>query len=152
VAQLILSEPKEIARMRPAVIIAEHRLGFVMTNAGIKISNVSQESGECVLLRPEDPDQSCRQLREDIKTHTGARVAVIIIDSHRRALRNGTVAAYGQLVKAVVVLRPNVPVTAEELKAYSKQRLAEYEVPRIISFVPSLPIGPTGKILKRALS
>jgi long-chain acyl-CoA synthetase len=60
--------------------------------------------------------------------------------------------AYGQLVKAVVVLRPDVPVTAEELKAYSKQRLAEYKVPKIISFVPSLPIGPTGKILKRALS
>ena len=44
-----------------------------------------------VLLLPENPDRSAHNLRKQIEEHTGKRIGVLIIDSHGRAWRNGTV-------------------------------------------------------------
>ena len=46
----------------PNLVIAEHRRGWVMANAGIDASNVEAEE-ESVLLLPEDPDASAARLR-----------------------------------------------------------------------------------------
>src|ERR1051326_7833949 len=55
--EIVLSESRRIVRRRPNLIIAEHRLGFVMANAGIDHSNVAPDDGsERVLLLPLDPD------------------------------------------------------------------------------------------------
>jgi coenzyme F420-0:L-glutamate ligase/coenzyme F420-1:gamma-L-glutamate ligase len=99
--ELILQESKEVLRSRIGVIIVEHKLGFVCANAGIDHSNVSpprpMEEGigvraeEWVLLLPENPDQSAHSLRKLIQERTGRRIGVLIIDSHGRAWRNGTV-------------------------------------------------------------
>ena len=69
----------------------EHRLGFVMANAGIDHSNVSPADGNRVLLLPKDPDGSARALREHLASAFGTRIAVIISDSFGRAWRKGTV-------------------------------------------------------------
>jgi coenzyme F420-0:L-glutamate ligase/coenzyme F420-1:gamma-L-glutamate ligase len=89
--ELILSESVEVVRHRPGVLIVVHRLGFVMANAGIDMSNVGPEGEECALLLPLDPDRSCRDIRARLRQHTGRDVAVVIIDSIGRAWRNGTV-------------------------------------------------------------
>ena len=90
--ELVLRESDEIVRHRRDVLIVAHRLGFVMANAGIDLSNVEQGLGDdTALLLPENPDATCAQLCQTIKTRTGADVAVIINDSHGRAFRNGTV-------------------------------------------------------------
>ncbi|MBL8061402.1 MAG: coenzyme F420-0:L-glutamate ligase [Anaerolineales bacterium] len=92
--ELILQESNEVMRVRKGVIVVEHKLGFVCANAGIDHSNVMGEGNsneEYVLLLPEDPDASAKKLREDIKQKTGKNVGVMIIDSHGRAWRNGTV-------------------------------------------------------------
>ena len=92
--ELILQESNEVLRTRPGLIIVEHRLGFVCANAGIDHSNVRGEGGnpdEWVLLLPENPDTSAATLRAQLETQTGARLGVMIIDSHGRAWRNGTV-------------------------------------------------------------
>lgn len=94
VVELMLQESNEVLRVRPGTIIVEHKLGFVCANAGIDHSNVAgsgNEKQEFVLLLPEDPDRSARELREQIKQRTGRSVGVMIIDSHGRAWRNGTV-------------------------------------------------------------
>lgn len=58
----------------------------------------------------------------------------------------------GEEVKAVVYLKPGQSVTADELKAFCKDRIAAYKYPRIVEIRPEpLPKGPTGKILKREL-
>jgi long-chain acyl-CoA synthetase len=57
----------------------------------------------------------------------------------------------GEEVKAVVVPAPGRELSAEEVIAYCKQRLAAYKYPRIVEFSEGLPKGPTGKILKREL-
>ncbi len=59
--------------------------------------------------------------------------------------------SHGEEVKAVVVLAPGEELGAEALIAWTKKRLAAYKYPRLIEFSPSLPKGPTGKILKREL-
>jgi len=91
--ELILSESKGVVRHRPGVVIAEHRLGFVMANAGIDASNVERGPAgeERVLLLPRDPDGSAARLRADLAARAGADVAVIVNDSVGRAWRNGTV-------------------------------------------------------------
>jgi coenzyme F420-0:L-glutamate ligase / coenzyme F420-1:gamma-L-glutamate ligase len=92
--ELVLCESKEVLRTRPGTIIVEHKLGFVCANAGIDHSNVAgtgDASEEWVLLLPEDPDHSADELRKGIQSQTGKQIGVLIIDSHGRAWRNGTV-------------------------------------------------------------
>lgn len=92
--ELILRESRTVLRKRSGLIIVEHRLGFVCANAGIDRSNVGfteEVSGERVLLLPVDPDRSARAIQKRIHEETNAGVAVLIIDSHGRAWRMGTV-------------------------------------------------------------
>lgn len=94
VVELILQESNEIVRTRVGAIIVEHKLGFVCANAGIDHSNVAGDGDhqeEYVLLLPIDPDQSAKQIRDAIKRKTNKNIGVMIIDSHGRAWRNGTV-------------------------------------------------------------
>ena len=59
---------------------------------------------------------------------------------------------WGEIVKAVVVLKPGETLTAEELIAYCRQSLANFKVPRSIEFSDTeLPKSGSGKILKRVL-
>ncbi|WP_249780730.1 coenzyme F420-0:L-glutamate ligase [Bradyrhizobium sp. dw_78] len=87
--ELILSESKAVIRQRPGVLIVEHRLGFVMANAGIDRSNV--DGADHALLLPLDPDRSARAIRREISTRTKVDVGVLVIDSFGRAWRNGTI-------------------------------------------------------------
>lgn len=58
----------------------------------------------------------------------------------------------GEEVGAAVVLRPGHRVATEELAAHVRRRLAEYNVPTHMWFVPApLPRNPAGKVLKREL-
>lgn len=90
--ELTLRECAEILRARPEAVIARHRTGHVLANAGIDASNVSAESGEeTVLLWPEDPDKSARAIRAELAALGDVRPAVVIADSMGRAWRIGTV-------------------------------------------------------------
>jgi coenzyme F420-0:L-glutamate ligase / coenzyme F420-1:gamma-L-glutamate ligase len=90
--EVVLSESKRVVRHRPGLLIVEHRLGFVMANAGIDHSNLPvQAGGERVLLLPEDPDGSARTLQKKLVEVFGTDIAVIISDSFGRAWRKGTV-------------------------------------------------------------
>jgi coenzyme F420-0:L-glutamate ligase / coenzyme F420-1:gamma-L-glutamate ligase len=89
--QVILSESTRVVRSRPNLIIVQHRLGFVMANAGVDHSNVAPVDGvDRVLLLPRDPDASAEVLRGRLQQHYGAPVGVIISDSFGRAWRRGT--------------------------------------------------------------
>ncbi|HEX2071813.1 MAG TPA: AMP-binding protein [Thermoleophilaceae bacterium] len=59
---------------------------------------------------------------------------------------------FGQRLLAFVVRRPGAEIGEEDLKAYVKQNLARYKVPREIRFLDELPRNATGKVLKRALA
>jgi coenzyme F420-0:L-glutamate ligase/coenzyme F420-1:gamma-L-glutamate ligase len=90
--EVVLSEAKRVVRYRPGLLIVEHRLGFVMANAGIDHSNIAAEAGvERVLLLPVDPDGSAHALRQHLMDAFGMGIGVIISDSFGRAWRKGTV-------------------------------------------------------------
>ncbi len=92
--ELVLQESNAVLRTRPGSIIVEHRLGFVCASAGIDHSNVAGEGSpteEWVLLLPEDPDDTALDIRQHLETASGVRLGVVIIDSHGRAWRLGTV-------------------------------------------------------------
>ncbi len=89
--QAILDESAEILRATPAAIIARHRTGHVLANAGIDASNVEGGDSGTVLLWPVDPDASARAIRAEIGRLAGVRPAVLIADSMGRAWRVGTV-------------------------------------------------------------
>ncbi len=91
VVELILSEARRVVRARPGLIIVEHRLGLVMANAGIDLSNTGGEAGsEAALLLPRDPDQSAACLQRALVDTFGAGIGVIISDSFGRPWRSGT--------------------------------------------------------------
>jgi long-chain acyl-CoA synthetase len=56
---------------------------------------------------------------------------------------------YGEEVVACVVA--DGEVTEQEIVEWSKEQLAAYKYPRRVIFVDALPLGPSGKVLKREL-
>jgi len=92
--ELILQESNRVVRARPGTLIVEHKLGFVSANAGVDHSNVQGLWGNAedwVLLLPQNPDASADRIRQDLEEASQARLGVLIIDSHGRAWRMGTV-------------------------------------------------------------
>ena len=87
--QLILDESQAVIRAAAGTLIVQHRLGFISANAGIDHSNVEQGEQQ-VLLLPKDPDASALRIRQALETGSGARLGVLIIDSHGRPWRLGT--------------------------------------------------------------
>jgi coenzyme F420-0:L-glutamate ligase / coenzyme F420-1:gamma-L-glutamate ligase len=85
---VILREAARVVRVRPPLVIAETRHGFICASAGVDSSN-APEPGTLVLL-PEDPDASAERIRDELLERTGRNVAVLITDSFGRPWRQGT--------------------------------------------------------------
>ncbi|MFF8918507.1 long-chain fatty acid--CoA ligase [Streptomyces sp. NPDC015032] len=85
-----------------------------------------------------------REVEEVLVRHPAiSEVAVIGVPDEAR----------GEEVCAVVVLRSDADAaTEEDLIAWSRDRLGRHKYPRIVRFTETLPLGPTGKVLKRALT
>jgi long-chain acyl-CoA synthetase len=60
-------------------------------------------------------------------------------------------AKWGETPKAFVTPRPGATVTADELLAFCRERLAHYKCPASIEWVQALPRNPSGKVLRREL-
>ena len=119
--QLLLSESKEIVRASEQAIIVEHNLGFICANAGIDHSNVQGNYGnkeDWFLLLPKSPDDSAEKIRTYIKEKTEKDIGVIIIDSHGRPWRKGTVGVIigTSRVPALIDLRGKTDLFGYHLK------------------------------------
>ena len=94
------------------------------------------------LIKPGGKQVWPREVEEVIAAHPAvAEVGVAGVPDER----------LGELVKAWVVLRSGQQLTAGELRAYCKQNMAAYKVPKQIEFRDSLPKSPVGKVLRREL-
>lgn len=83
-----------------------------------------------------------RELEEVIMTHEHVSLVAVIGVPHDKM---------GEEVKAYVVLKPDATLTEEEFVEWCKTQLAANKYPRMVEFCDALPIGATGKILKREL-
>ncbi|MGD0104177.1 MAG: coenzyme F420-0:L-glutamate ligase [Rhodopila sp.] len=89
IVEVVLSESVRVVRCRPNLMIMQHRLGFVMANAGVDQSNVAEADGHHrALLLPLDPDASAQAIRSVLAKQ--ADVGVVISDSFGRPWRRGT--------------------------------------------------------------
>ena len=59
--------------------------------------------------------------------------------------------AWGEAVKAIVVLKPGAPGDAADIIAWARTRIASFKTPKSVDFVGSIPRNITGKILRREL-
>ena len=86
--QIIQNESKKIISTDKNVIIVEHKLGFININAGIDRSNILQND-DVVLLLPENPSKSAKDLQSAISANFQRDIALIITDSMTRPFRSG---------------------------------------------------------------
>lgn len=78
-----------------------------------------------------------------------------ILNAHPAVAQAAVVAMHnlvnGEIPRAFIVLRPGFQVTDRDIIEYCKGKLANYKIPRKVDFVDSLPVSPSGKILRRKL-
>jgi acyl-CoA synthetase (AMP-forming)/AMP-acid ligase II len=58
---------------------------------------------------------------------------------------------WGEVVKAVVVAKPGENVDPDAVIAWTRERLANYKVPKSVDVVQAIPRNASGKILRREL-
>ncbi len=87
--QVVLDQSAEVLRAERGVLICRTRHGFICANAGVDASNAA--APDQLIVLPEDPDRSAREIRAGLRRRTGASAAVLISDSFGRAWRHGQV-------------------------------------------------------------
>ncbi|WP_144759122.1 long-chain fatty acid--CoA ligase [Curtobacterium sp. 9128] len=83
-----------------------------------------------------------RQVEEVLAAHPDVTMAAVFGVPH---------AVHGQEIEAAVVLRADATVTPDELVAFVAGEIAAYKYPRAVHVLDALPLGPSGKVLKREL-
>src|SRR5260221_13255767 len=83
-----------------------------------------------------------REIEEVLVTHPAVSLAAVIGLPDPRL---------GEEIKAYIVLKPDAVLSEEALIGWCKEQMAAYKYPRSIEFRPWVPVGPTGKIVKKDL-
>jgi long-chain acyl-CoA synthetase len=83
-----------------------------------------------------------REVEEVLYQHPAVREAAVV----------GMPDAYrGETIKAVISLKPGHHATAEEIRAFARERMAAYKYPRVVEIMDDLPKTTSGKIMRRLL-
>ena len=83
-----------------------------------------------------------REVEEVLSTHPAVAMVAVFGVAHD---------THGQEVMAAVTLMPGAEATGEDLVAFAQEHVAAYKFPRRVEILEALPLGPSGKVLKREL-
>jgi long-chain acyl-CoA synthetase len=83
-----------------------------------------------------------REIEEVLLTHSAVSLAAVVGVPDSRV---------GEEIKAFIVLKHGITVSADEVVTWCQEQLGAYKYPRLIEFRTELPLSATGKVLKREL-
>lgn len=83
-----------------------------------------------------------REIEEVLASHPAVALSAVVGVPHEK---------YGEEVAAFIVLKSGNLASPEEIVTWTKQKVANYKYPRLVKIVESLPLGTTGKVLKKEL-
>jgi long-chain acyl-CoA synthetase len=83
-----------------------------------------------------------REVEEVLSTHPAVAMCAVFGVSDE---------THGQEIMAVVTLMPESTATGDDLVAFVREHVAAYKFPRRVEVLEVLPLGPSGKVLKREL-
>lgn len=83
-----------------------------------------------------------REVEEVLSTHPAVAMVAVFGVAHE---------VHGQEVMAVVTVMPGMTADGDDLVAFAQEHIAAYKFPRRVEILESLPLGPSGKVLKREL-
>jgi long-chain acyl-CoA synthetase len=83
-----------------------------------------------------------REVEEALMRHPAVKQVAVIGVPHE---------THGEEIVAVILRDAQTNVTAEAIIAWSQEHLARHKYPRVVHFVDAMPLGPSGKVLKRVL-
>jgi fatty-acyl-CoA synthase len=115
-------------------------------------------SGDAAVVHP-DGYVDIRDRLKDVIISGGENISSVEVEGvllRHPAVQEAAVvglpdAKWGEAPHAFVVLRPGAEVTAEGLRAFTRDRLAHFKVPHSVTFLAELPKTATGKIQKFVL-
>jgi long-chain acyl-CoA synthetase len=84
-----------------------------------------------------------REIEEVLYQHPAVAEAAVIGVPHP---------THGEEIAAVVALKRDTTATPDELREFVRAQVAPYKYPRLVRIAAALPKGPTGKILRRAIT
>ena len=84
-----------------------------------------------------------REIEEVLMRHEAVALAAVIGVPDERL---------GEEIRAVIVRKPGSDVSADDIVNWARERLPAHKYPRLVTFVAEIPLGPTGKPLKRDLA
>ncbi len=83
-----------------------------------------------------------REVEEVLAKHPDVAICAVFGIDHE---------THGQEIAAAIVLTPGASISAESIVEYCQEHIAAYKYPRVVHFVDAMPLGPSGKVLKREL-
>lgn len=138
--EAILRESVEVVRVRPPLIIAETRHGFICASAGVDASNAKGE--DTLVLLPLDPDASAAGIRTALRERTGRDIGVIVSDSFGRPFRQGTT----DVALGVAGLRPLLDLRGVRDRAGYELHATQIAVADELAGAAELVMGKVGGI------
>jgi long-chain acyl-CoA synthetase len=130
-------KPEETAANLPGGALKSGDVGFMSSEGWVFIVDRKKD-----MINASGYKVWPREVEDVLAEHPAVRESAVVgVPDERR----------GETVKAFVSLRAGAEVTAEELIAHCKERMAAYKYPRQVVVIDELPKTVTGKILRREL-
>ncbi|HEY8282236.1 MAG TPA: long-chain fatty acid--CoA ligase, partial [Leifsonia sp.] len=83
-----------------------------------------------------------REVEEVLSAHPAVAMVAVFGVSHD---------VHGQEIVAAVTIMPGMEASGDDLVVFARERVAAYKFPRRVEILEALPLGPSGKVLKREL-
>jgi len=129
ICQIVIDQSNRI-RVKDKTIIGYHKLGYILTSAG-----VDRMDKNSVILIPEDPDKSAKNIRHKLESLSKKMLSVVITDSEGREDRAGA-AAVALGVSGINPVRKTISADGRE---------QEETISDMIAGAASLLMGQRGK-------